>query len=510
MTNQNGEHESPLEASLSNTISADTFDGKVHIEWDPDAAITPIGQLPFFIQYLKLGYLFKPWVDSCPLVYASNNAPKKVDVLGSFLLSILAGRNRYAHMTSLLSDRVNAKLLGMNKVVSDDSARRALKKIEEAEGVGWLRQHLQHCYGPLLQEPWILDCDTTVKPLYGHQQGAEVGYNPHKPGRPSHTYHTYMMSNLRLVLDVEVQSGKKTAASYSAPGLWGLLERIPKAHWPTLVRGDCDWGNEAILCDAEDRRVDYLFKVRQSKYVKALIYKLHYEPCWEQTHDGWEARESHLQLKSWTCERRVVVMRRRITGDVVALPDAPPQLKPGQEQLSFIEAAPDFKTYEYAVLVTSLDKEVLTISQLYRDRADCENVFDEMKNQWGWGGFVTQDIKRCRLMARMIALIYNWWNLFVRLAVPDKHLEAITSRPLLLHGVGKLSHHSGKQTLTITHNHGRREAVMAAYQRISAFFTQLKRIAPNRRGAKRQYGNIKPTLSSSGQMTRLEIVSIKF
>ena len=35
-------------------------------------------------------------------------------------------------------------------------------------------------------------------------------------------------------------------------------------------------------------------------------------------------------------------------------------------------------------------------------------------------------------MARMVALVYNWWNIFVRLAGPDKHLEAITTRPLLL------------------------------------------------------------------------------
>ena len=478
MTNQKGEDTLPANVAVSNAVSADTFGGRIHIEWDPDAEVAPIGQLPFFIQYLKLGHLFEPWVDDCPLTYASNNAPKKVDVLGSFLLSILAGHNRYAHMTSLLSDRVNAKLLGMNKVVSDDSARRALKKIDEAAGVDWLQQHLHHCFDPLLQEEWILDCDTTVKPLYGHQQGAEIGYNPHKPGRPSHTYHTYIMANLRLVLDVEVQSGTKTAASYSAPGLWALLERLPKTQWPTLVRGDCDWGNEAILCEAEHRGVDYLFKVRQSKYVKTLIYKLHYETDWEKTHAGWEATESTLQLKSWTQERRVVVMRRQITGDVVALPEAPRQLKQDQQQFAFIEAAEDLKTYEYAVLVTSLPNEVLTISQLYRDRADCENVFDEMKNQWGWGGFVTQDIKRCRLMARMIALIYNWWNLFVRLAVSDKHLEAITSRPLLLQGVGKLTHHSGQQTLTITHSHGRRYDVMAAYQRMSRFFSRLKRIAP--------------------------------
>ena len=68
------------------------------------------------------------------------------------------------------------------------------------------------------------------------------------------------------------------------------------------------------------------------------------------------------------------------------------------------------RLYEYAVLVTSLPDEILTIAHHYRDRADSENVFDELKNHWGWGGFTTQDIKRCRLMARAVALIYNWWK----------------------------------------------------------------------------------------------------
>ena len=473
-----GEPVLPSGSPAGPLLSADTFDGKVHIEWDPDAEVTPLGQLPFFIQFMKYGHLFDRWVEDCPLHYTSNNAPQKVDVLGSFLLSILSGHTRYAHMTSLLCDRVNAKLLGMKKVISDDSARRALKRIDEAAGVEWLQQHLQYSYSPLLQEDWILDCDTTVKPLYGHQEGAEMGYNPHKPGRPSHTFHTYMMASLRLVLDVEVRAGTQTAASYSAPGLWALLERLPQAHWPKLIRGDCDWGNETILCEAERRRVNYLFKVRQSKYVKALIYKLHGQSGWERTHDGWEAIESTLQLKSWTQARRVIVTRRRLSGEVVALPDDPKVLKQGQQSLAFIEPAEQFKAYEYAVLVTSLCDEVLTVSQLYRDRADCENTFDEIKNQWGWGGFVTRDIKRCRFIARMIALIYNWWSLFVRLANPDKRLEAITSRPLLLHGVGKLTHHAGQQSLTITQNHGRRDVVIAAYTRMARFFSQLKLIAP--------------------------------
>ena len=87
-----------------------------------------MGQLPFFIQFLKLGGRFDPWVEQCPLSYTSNNAPQKVDVLGSLFLSILSGHKRYSHITTLISDNVNPNLLGMNKVVSEDSARRAVKK----------------------------------------------------------------------------------------------------------------------------------------------------------------------------------------------------------------------------------------------------------------------------------------------------------------------------------------------------------------------------------------------
>ena len=82
-----------------------------------------MGQLPFFIQYLKMVHLFEPWIDECPLHYVSNNSPKKVNILGLFLLSILSGHTCYAHMTSLMSDSVNTELLGMSKVVSDDCAR---------------------------------------------------------------------------------------------------------------------------------------------------------------------------------------------------------------------------------------------------------------------------------------------------------------------------------------------------------------------------------------------------
>lgn len=160
-----GEAALMLRGTKNSPIAAETYGGKIHVEWDPTAAVTPIGQLPFFIQFLKVGSLFDPWVASCPLHYQSNNAPKKRDILGSFLRSILSGHSRYAHIASLMGDTVNRQLLGMSKVVSHDSASRALKKIDEDKGISGLQNHLQRCYEPLLTQPWILDSDVTVKPL---------------------------------------------------------------------------------------------------------------------------------------------------------------------------------------------------------------------------------------------------------------------------------------------------------------------------------------------------------
>ena len=466
--------------AVTASLATDTFGGKVHVEWDPTAAVTPIGQLPFFIQYLKLGGLFAPWVSSCPLRYQSNNAPKKINVLGSFLLSILSGHHRYAHIASLMGDHVNTQMLGMTKVVSDDSARRALKKMDESRGIAWLQTHLQRCYEPLLTQPWILDSDVTVKPLYGHQEGAKVGYNPHKPGRPSHTYHTYMMANLRLVLDVEVKPGTEMAASHSSPGLWELLDRLPRPCWPSFIRGDCDWGTEDVMTTAEDKQVDYLFKLRKSKYVKQLILQQHSVAGWGYVVDGWEAKEDRLKLGVWGDHRRVVIVRRRLPKEtVLALEDN----SQGQQSFGFLQEVEDIRAFEYAVLVTSLTDEVISIVQHYRDRADCENNFDEIKNHWGWGGFTTADIKPCRLIARMIALIYNWWNIFARLANPDKHMEAITSRPLLLSSVGRLTETGRQKTMTITSTHAQADLIKQTFDRIQHFFNTLKAIAPQLRVA---------------------------
>jgi hypothetical protein len=459
-----------VEESVSAPVVADTFAGRVHVEWDGEATVTPLGQLPFFIEYLKQGGLFDSWVSDCPLYFTSPNAPSKRDVLGTVLLSLLAGHRRYAHITALRCDPVNPPLLGMTRVVSEDAVRRALDKVAEGAGVRWLQEHLDYCTRPLLAEPWILDVDTTVKPLYGHQEGAVVGYNPTKRGRPSHTYHSYLLANLRLVLAVEVQAGNEHTSKHSAPGLWTLLDGLAAEQRPALLRGDSDWGNEPVMCQAEQRGQAYLFKLRLTKGVRRAVERAMREQGWRDAGAGWQGKDDELRLQGWGRQRRVVILRRRLTRPLATVErDAG-----GQMALSLIEVNADREVWEYAALVTSLRSEILTIGQAYRDRADSENSFDELKNQWGWGGFTTQDLKRCRLMARCVALVFNWWNLFARLADPDHHREAITSRPLLLQAIARQTTHAGRTTLTVTSTHGDHHRARQALTRIAAFFTELR------------------------------------
>lgn len=114
--------------AAAEAVQLDTFGGLVHVEWDPDAAATPLGHLAFFTEYLKVSGRFDALVSDCPLHYRSPNAPSKRDVLGTVLLSVLAGHWRYAHITAPRGDGVNPGLLGMSRVASEDSVRRGLER----------------------------------------------------------------------------------------------------------------------------------------------------------------------------------------------------------------------------------------------------------------------------------------------------------------------------------------------------------------------------------------------
>jgi len=430
-----------------------------------------MGTLLYFAQFLNLGGCFDNLCNTAPLHPASNNAAPVRDVLGTALLAILSQHTRYAHIAALRNDPVCPALLGMGKTVSEDTVRRGLARICEAGLDAWLAPHAFATCMPLLHEPYVLDIDSSVKPIYGRQEGAEIGYNPKKPGRPSHVLHVCFIASLRLVLSVEVLPGGKHAGAHGAPGLWRTLDALPPEARPSLLRGDVSYGNESIMNEAEKRNQPYLFKLARHKTVQTAFRRMCAGPdAWRAAGDGWEGSETTLKLAGWTCSRRCLFLRRPRSK-----PAARPALTSGkQPELVFMRDVPVDPQWDYLCLVTNDTQfDAAGLSHLYRARADCENVFDEIKNQWGWSGFMTRDLARCNAMARLTALVYNWWNIFVRLANPETHLEAVTSRPLLLHAVGRLVR-SGRQTfLRLTSNPSMSAKIQRVLGGIRAFFQRV-------------------------------------
>ena len=138
-----------------------------------------------------------------------------------------------------------------------------------------------------------------------------MGYNPHKPGRPSHCYHSYFMANTRLCLGVEVLGGKEHAARHALPGLWQLLDELPRTHWPSILRGDCSYGNEMLLQEAEKRGLPCLFKLRHTDKVKTLVSQMQRAGAALNSGQGWEVLEAKLRLSAWSLARRVVLVREK-------------------------------------------------------------------------------------------------------------------------------------------------------------------------------------------------------
>ena len=437
------------DASPARTI--DALGGEFDCRWNDTTPLSTSAHNALMSAFLRAGGIFDRLVSSCPPRLTSPNAPSNRETLGTAIVGMLNGASRYRHFDALGGDAVTAEVFGLRRPMSCDSVRRNLGAIPEKEGLEWTWNENLRLVEPLLDQDHILDLDPTVKPLYGRQEGAEFGHNPQKPGRPSHCYHTLCIAKLRLVLGVVVHAGNETSGIHSTAMLGRFLGWLSGRLRPKLVRGDVGFGNETVIACCGANRVPYLFKIGRTRLVKDL-FRLHLAnpSAWGDAGEGWQCADTGLLLNGWSRRRRVLLMRRPVGRKPRRRKDPPRRefhaLLPGLELVND-EAYSD--GYERHAPVTDLGYDPRAVSKLYRERGDCENMFDEMKNQWGWGGFVTRDMKRTALAAGLGALVANCWNIFCRLHGDGSHQEAVTTRRRLQSCVARIASHGRRRSITI-------------------------------------------------------------
>jgi hypothetical protein len=116
-----------------------------------------------------------------------------------------------------------------------------------------------------------LDLDSSVFCRYGEQQGSLKGYNPRKPGRPSHHPLVAFLAEARRLLWATLRSGNTGSASGCVEFMKQALALVPQSHRIGLVRADAGFFVKSFLEYLEARELAYIIVVRFTPIVRRVV-----------------------------------------------------------------------------------------------------------------------------------------------------------------------------------------------------------------------------------------------
>jgi hypothetical protein len=437
--------------------------GQFHLRGS-DEALTPYGGLVAWDHFLEHCGVISELAANYPLPRTSNNATPVVDVLKAFSLNCLVGGTRFAHGRRLQDDEAVAKIIGMRngRLCGEDAFRRLCAGLDTTQVETWFAPAEQMIHQAIPPNA-VADWDSTVIVRYGKQEDTAIGYNPQKPGRPSHHPLACVIGGTRLCLHMEWRKGNTVSSSGWIEAMEKVWRSPTAQHRIRLNRGDIGFGQESIMAwheQSSGKRPSYLFKLKLTANVKKAITAIRWDDWQGKSNEGLvQLAEIKLKLTGWSCERRVIVERT---------------LKPlnaGPQGSFWRHCKEDFSAY--VTNLTLEEAEAFQVVQLYRQRADAENVFDELKNQWGFSGFCSQKASVSQSSARMLLLIYNLWSLFVRvLKNQGGHTEAIKSRYELLLIPAKMVLSGRRKIVKLAVGNKFASFLKQAYQRLEQWLRQ--------------------------------------
>jgi len=237
-----------------------------------------------------------------------------------------------------------------------------------------------------------LDLDSTVITRYGKQEGSLIGYNPKKPGRPSHHPIMAFVADLRMVANSWLRSGNSGSSNNSVCFLRETMDILGK-HIIGLVRADSGFFDGKFADELEERTKDYIVSVKMNAVIKRSIYAI---KTWTQIDNGIEVGEFQYQADGWKKERRIVVLRQKV------------EERPNACGKYLFE----INDYRYQAWMTNLEFAGAEIWRLYRQRADSENRIEELKYDFGINGFCLGKFYATEAAFRCVMLAYNIISLF--------------------------------------------------------------------------------------------------
>ena len=258
-----------------------------------------------------------------------------------------------------------------------------------------LLQHFIHL--PDHRSRLIFDLDSTVVTVFGHQYGAEVGYNPRYRGKRSYNPLLCMEANSSYLWDVELRAGNAGTWEGSIELMDSCFANLPPGIRELRVRADAAFGVNPVFDALESQPAEYAVVARMTPALKRLLPGPHYAAV----NAEWEMADFEHRPQGWSRARRFVVARQFLAADA----KQPTLFALGR--------------YVYRAWVTNLSLTPLGVWHFYEARAALEPRIRELLEDYALRKIPTRSFEANALFLEVVRLAYNLVTAFQRLCLQE-------------------------------------------------------------------------------------------
>ena len=387
-----------------------------------------------------------PWSDYHP-----------ADMILIFLYVLIAGLSRVNKTDILQYNGLFVSLVGLPQFPDETALRRFLQRLTPRSIRQIARLHDQlraQLFGlPHPRTSLTFHMDSVVLTLYGKQQGARIGYNPRKKGRPSyHPLLCFEAHGQEFWLG-SLRPGDAASNTGARAFVQRCLHKVPSTIARSRIRllSDSGFFSGKLVDDLDQAGCGYIIVCRKASSYLPMAERAGFR----EMKFGWGVAEFHFKPQKWKAEHRFIMVRR-------PLPEDPEEAK----QLTLFKRG----KYSYSAFVTNLELQPWMVWRTYNARANVEKSIRELLNHFALNKIPTQEWVANVAFLQLLLFAYDIVHWFKRLCLPDDYLrktvETIRNEFLVL--PAKLSKHGSRNVLQLPKDYTHREVFLAAARRIEA------------------------------------------
>ena len=383
-------------------------------------------------------------------------AVKHHEIIESFMMSVILGAGSCSGASQISYDEVLKEIFQWEKgMPSQSTLSRFFPKYTQQKSDEIFSDLNQWWFNELGYTNLTLDVDSTVITRFGHQEGAEKGYNPKRKGRKSHHPIIAFLAEPKMIANAWMRTGDSASSTEFKEFLDNTFTMVPRESIG-LLRGDSGFCSNNILKYLEKIELKYIIAMPMKS---GLVDRILEAKKWVSSErQGVDLCSFLYKARGWSKYRRIVVVRK----DVEKLPNCGGKTLFSQQD--------DYLRYRYSAFVTTSEYSDQLVWLTYRHRAEAENQIKELKYDYGIEGFCFHDMDATEFAFRWVMVAYNLMSYIRNAIVVSKVKHTLSTLRYNCIAIGAYLVTSGRQKkLMLAVNGKKRDYIDSLFHKIISF-----------------------------------------